>query len=124
MWSRSVLIAAAVVTAAIGSAAPAAAQPSITPLGGMSASPAPFPECPAGQDPESPGCIEKPDQNTSGATAQCRDGSYSHSQTHSGTCSGHHGVAQWCPCVSASGYLSRGAVRDLKEGSPLHAPWE
>jgi hypothetical protein len=30
-----------------------------------------------------------------GATAQCRDGSYSFSQTHSGTCSHHGGVAAW-----------------------------
>lgn len=30
-----------------------------------------------------------------GATAQCRDGSYSFSRTRSGTCSGHGGVARW-----------------------------
>jgi Protein of unknown function (DUF3761) len=30
-----------------------------------------------------------------GATAQCRDGSYSFSQTHRGTCSHHCGVAKW-----------------------------
>ncbi|SAK72108.1 hypothetical protein AWB75_03833 [Caballeronia catudaia] len=30
-----------------------------------------------------------------GATAQCRDGTYSFSQHHSGTCSRHGGVAQW-----------------------------
>ena len=30
-----------------------------------------------------------------GATAQCKDGTYSFSQTHSGTCSHHSGVAQW-----------------------------
>jgi hypothetical protein len=30
-----------------------------------------------------------------GATALCRDGTYSFSQTHSGTCSRHGGVAQW-----------------------------
>src|ERR1700730_1415574 len=27
-----------------------------------------------------------------GATAHCRDGTYSFSKHHSGTCSGHHGV--------------------------------
>ena len=32
-----------------------------------------------------------------GASAQCRDGSYSFSRHHRGTCSGHHGVAQWLP---------------------------
>ena len=31
----------------------------------------------------------------SGATAQCRDGSYSFSQHRSGTCSGHEGVSRW-----------------------------
>jgi hypothetical protein len=30
-----------------------------------------------------------------GATAQCRDGSYSFSQSHRGTCSHHFGVAKW-----------------------------
>ena len=30
-----------------------------------------------------------------GATAMCKDGSYSHSLHHSGTCSGHKGVATW-----------------------------
>jgi hypothetical protein len=30
-----------------------------------------------------------------GATARCRDGTYSWSGHRSGTCSGHHGVAVW-----------------------------
>jgi Protein of unknown function (DUF3761) len=30
-----------------------------------------------------------------GVTARCRDGDYSHSTHHSGTCSGHGGVAEW-----------------------------
>lgn len=30
-----------------------------------------------------------------GATAQCRDGTYSFSRSHRGTCSGHRGVAKW-----------------------------
>jgi hypothetical protein len=30
-----------------------------------------------------------------GATARCRDGAYSFSEHHSGTCSNHHGVAEW-----------------------------
>ena len=30
-----------------------------------------------------------------GASARCRDGSYSFSQHHSGTCSHHGGVAEW-----------------------------
>lgn len=30
-----------------------------------------------------------------GATAQCKDGTFSHSKQHSGSCSRHGGVAQW-----------------------------
>jgi hypothetical protein len=30
-----------------------------------------------------------------GATARCRDGDYSFSAHHSGTCSSHKGVAEW-----------------------------
>jgi hypothetical protein len=30
-----------------------------------------------------------------GATAKCKDGTFSHAQTHSGACSRHGGVAQW-----------------------------
>lgn len=33
--------------------------------------------------------------NTGGATARCRDGSYSYSQSRRGTCSHHGGVSQW-----------------------------
>ena len=35
------------------------------------------------------------DKAPAGATAQCRDGTYSFSQHHQGTCSHHGGVAQW-----------------------------
>jgi hypothetical protein len=52
-------------------------------------------QCPPNQDEEQPGCVERPDPNSGGASAQCRDGTYSHSHHHSGTCSGHGGVAQW-----------------------------
>jgi hypothetical protein len=38
---------------------------------------------------------EKDNSRPAGATAQCRDGSYSFSQHRSGTCSGHGGVAIW-----------------------------
>lgn len=42
-----------------------------------------------------------------GATARCRDGSYSYSQHHSGTCSYHGGVAVWL-----NGSTSRGGSSD------------
>ena len=45
-------------------------------------------------------CIHRPVKTQDsavpqGATAQCRDGSYSFSQHHRGTCSHHGGVAKW-----------------------------
>jgi hypothetical protein len=35
------------------------------------------------------------DTSPAGATAQCKDGTYSHSKTHQGACSHHGGVAKW-----------------------------
>ena len=40
-------------------------------------------------------CIKSPGSNSNGASAKCRDGSYSYSQHRQGTCSHHGGVAQW-----------------------------
>lgn len=40
-------------------------------------------------------CIASPSNNPSGATAKCRDGTYSYSQNRRGTCSHHGGVAEW-----------------------------
>nr|WP_273944661.1 DUF3761 domain-containing protein [Kutzneria chonburiensis] len=34
-------------------------------------------------------------RSPAGATAKCKDGTYSFSQHRSGTCSGHGGVAVW-----------------------------
>jgi hypothetical protein len=45
----------------------------------------------AGQATQPPSSYTVP----SGATAQCRDGSYSFSQSRSGTCSHHGGVSRW-----------------------------
>lgn len=36
-----------------------------------------------------------PDTVEPGVTARCKDGSFSHSKQHSGSCSRHGGVAQW-----------------------------
>jgi Protein of unknown function (DUF3761) len=43
-------------------------------------------------------CVPRPiaaSTAPAGATARCNDGTYSFSQTHSGTCSHHKGVAEW-----------------------------
>ncbi|MET8429979.1 DUF3761 domain-containing protein [Nocardia sp. NPDC004860] len=43
-------------------------------------------------------CVPRPEQSPTapdGATARCKDGTYSFSQHRSGTCSHHGGVAAW-----------------------------
>ncbi|SRR6266481_2313272 len=43
-------------------------------------------------------CVHRPVQSQNapaGATAQCRDGTYSFSQSRRGTCSHHGGVSKW-----------------------------
>lgn len=64
-----------------------------------SASSAPGPTAAAGQATK-PASKAAPtatagNSDPAGATAKCKDGTFSHSQHHSGTCSSHGGVAQW-----------------------------
>jgi PBP1b-binding outer membrane lipoprotein LpoB len=40
-------------------------------------------------------CVHRPSDSPSGASAKCKDGTYSYSQNRRGTCSSHGGVAQW-----------------------------
>jgi hypothetical protein len=43
-------------------------------------------------------CVHRPmraNRAPAGATAKCRDGTYSFSQSRRGTCSWHGGVAEW-----------------------------
>jgi hypothetical protein len=43
-------------------------------------------------------CVQRPRHSPTvpqGASAQCRDGTYSFSQSRRGTCSHHGGVARW-----------------------------
>lgn len=80
------LLAATVGVAALVSA-PAAATPAL------------HTACPASQyENVDKRCVPRPQQAAtppSGATARCKDGTYSQSLHRSGTCSGHKGVAEW-----------------------------
>ena len=40
-------------------------------------------------------CVHGPSSVSTGATAKCRDGTYSYSEHASGTCSYHGGVGTW-----------------------------
>jgi hypothetical protein len=54
------------------------------------------PSCKSGYYKNSSGkCVHSPSSEPSGATAKCRDGTYSYSQHASGTCSHHGGVGRW-----------------------------
>jgi hypothetical protein len=56
-----------------------------------------------------------------GATAQCRDGTYSFSQTHSGTCSHHGGVAQWLDGAAVQAAPTAPAPAAASPGKPIKA---
>ncbi|WP_284744303.1 DUF3761 domain-containing protein [Amycolatopsis sp. RTGN1] len=72
-----------------------AAKPKAAPKTTAQAAPKPA-ECGADYYVNSSGnCVHRPSDNPSGATAICKDGSYSYSQHRSGTCSGHGGVRTW-----------------------------
>jgi hypothetical protein len=63
---------------------------------GATTSPIPLAQCPSGYYQNSYGtCVERPNQNPNSSIAVCCDGTYSHSQHKSGTCSSHGGVCQW-----------------------------
>ncbi|HYC98460.1 DUF3761 domain-containing protein [Brevundimonas sp.] len=78
------------------------AQPALvmTAVPGIAAA-AVAPTCAAGYYENSRGrCVRRPtrtpdDRPPAGASARCRDGTYSFSQSRRGTCSGHGGVAAW-----------------------------
>jgi hypothetical protein len=74
-------------------AAPAQSSPSATPHAAQATA------CKSGSYKNVSGhCVHRPVHASSapaGATAKCRDGTYSFSQHASGTCSHHGGVAIW-----------------------------
>jgi len=50
---------------------------------------------PAAASPDNASTVSRPSGSPATATAKCRDGTYSESQQHSGSCSHHGGVAEW-----------------------------
>ncbi|WP_096291087.1 DUF3761 domain-containing protein [Mycobacterium ahvazicum] len=92
-----VSIGAAAIAAVIG--LPFTASRDVGVVGNLSEipkQPIPLSQCPPGYYTNSYGtCVERPDQNPGNPTALCCDGSESHSQHRSGTCSSHGGVCQW-----------------------------
>ena len=62
---------------------------------GTYVAPAPAPSSGSGYTNSQGNYVPSPSSNPNGATAKCRDGTYSYSQSRSGTCSHHGGVAAW-----------------------------
>jgi Protein of unknown function (DUF3761) len=94
---------AATGTATPATKAPAPAAPAATPAATPPPSTVPPPA--AAAKPAAPATTAKPaasapsstsgNTDPTGATAKCKDGTYSKSQHRSGTCSSHGGVAEW-----------------------------
>jgi Protein of unknown function (DUF3761) len=90
-------------------AKPSAATTAAATVAAPAAAPAPAPAAPAGaMTAAKPAAAAKSatasksaptaaasNTDPTGATAKCKDGTYSKSQHHSGTCSSHGGVAEW-----------------------------
>jgi hypothetical protein len=74
---------------------PATAAPMAAPQAApMAPAAAPKPRAAAAPSKAAAPAVEDP-SSPEGATARCKDGTYSHSQQHSGACSHHGGVGQW-----------------------------
>jgi hypothetical protein len=77
---------------------PASDAPAAAAAPAAATAPAAAPTAPAAaKSPASKSAPTAAASNTdpTGATAKCKDGTYSKSQHHSGTCSSHGGVAEW-----------------------------
>ncbi len=78
-------------------AAPAPA-PTAAPAPARAPAPAPTTKAPTTPPPSKMNSSTSGKSETmdpTGAIAKCKDGLYSHSKSHSGTCSNHGGVSQW-----------------------------
>jgi Protein of unknown function (DUF3761) len=92
-----------VVVAIVGSVTSTAVLVRPMPVPGLMAN-SPYGDCLPGFYRGSSGdCVPDPNNSDASVTAICRDGAHSHSEHRTGTCSGHGGVAQWCPCNFSSG---------------------
>jgi hypothetical protein len=80
---------------AAAAAAPAAAAPAAAPAKPAAAPAAAKPAAATAAPSASSGSTHSVNGDATGASAKCKDGSYSHSKTHKGTCSRHGGVAEW-----------------------------
>lgn len=77
---------------AVGSAAPAAAAAPAKPAAAAAPAAPATAAKPAAASATAKGSVNA---DSTGATAKCKDGSYSHAKQHSGACSKHGGVAEW-----------------------------
>lgn len=87
-------------TSSTAPATPPASNTSKSPSASSTAEPAPAPSSqPATKPTHTPaattGSRKAGNTDPTGATAQCKDGTYSHAKHHTGACSHHGGVAKW-----------------------------
>jgi Protein of unknown function (DUF3761) len=75
--------------------APAAAAPAATPAAPAAAAPAAAGAAKSSTATKSAPTASAGNTDPTGATAKCKDGTYSKSAHRSGTCSSHGGVAEW-----------------------------
>jgi len=71
--------------------APPAAKPAVAPAPTV----APAAATPAKPAAKAAATVKASNTDPTGATGKCKDGTYTHSKTHSGACSHHGGVASW-----------------------------
>lgn len=105
---RAVFAATVIAAATVAVAPTAGAVPALVRISGTGPiATSPFLECPRGfyKSKSTGDCVENPDDNSVGGIP-CADGTYSHSETSSGTCSDHGGEAQGAPAAAAASSAS------------------